>query len=254
MYDRLRALKIATPRPILSGPAEMHEPALRTLFGVALLFIAWPVGWIFARRKNGKRFRFRSMFAVWRVAIAAAVTVAWLLSYHQACSLVWESQAARWQIASHAGVLRLARISDYTGSQVPRPVGIVAGLFYPEKDAADWDLRNVALNKPFEKWGAAIGDGTTVIPATTSNPYARYWRSRFKPHQPQVWVAIIPWLWPVCAIVPLALILGILQFRKARSQHSRQKQGHCTQCGYDLRATPDRCPECGATPEPAKAR
>jgi len=46
------------------------------------------------------------------------------------------------------------------------------------------------------------------------------------------------------------LATGLLPFIRWRS--GRVPSGCCRRCGYDLRATPDRCPECGAPVRRAK--
>ncbi len=45
-----------------------------------------------------------------------------------------------------------------------------------------------------------------------------------------------------CAILPASRILAVMRSRR------RHRSGRCTDCGYDLRATPARCPECGIQP------
>ena len=61
-----------------------------------------------------------------------------------------------------------------------------------------------------------------------------------------------------CVAVPLwlptlmTLIPPLTVCRRWLVRLGRRRRGLCPDCGYDLRATPDHCPECGAVPECAR--
>jgi hypothetical protein len=52
--------------------------------------------------------------------------------------------------------------------------------------------------------------------------------------------------WAVAAASAVAPGLWTFTRLRLRRARNRVARGQCLQCGYDLRASPDRCPECGA--------
>jgi hypothetical protein len=64
----------------------------------------------------------------------------------------------------------------------------------------------------------------------------------------KVSMVAVSWIWPLAITTFLGspFWLWLLQLRVRRSR--RIRRGQCLHCGYDLRATADRCPECGTVP------
>lgn len=58
---------------------------------------------------------------------------------------------------------------------------------------------------------------------------------------------------PLWVVALLAALLPAQRLPPAVRSWSRRRRGLCPKCAYDLRATPERCPECGATPGAGRA-
>ena len=59
---------------------------------------------------------------------------------------------------------------------------------------------------------------------------------------------------PYVLVTFVTILLPGLWLAGRYRRRRRERSGHCAVCGYDLRATPERCPECGAVPSAQQAR
>ena len=60
---------------------------------------------------------------------------------------------------------------------------------------------------------------------------------------------IVPW-WALAVLAGVATTACSYALRRDRTRRVRLAAGCCVRCGYDLRATLHRCPECGCIPTP----
>jgi len=131
--------------------------------------------------------------------------------------------------------------------------------------------RRCLVNDIFRDWGIKTGFSSTQLTTKTTligwvdeprsdgtfvRPNGLIWSFRFagfdgfaeRGTNGADWMAVVP-LWFPAALT--AILPGCLLYRLRRARR-RAAKGLCQRCGYDLRSSPERCPECGS-PVPAPA-
>jgi hypothetical protein len=161
--------------------------------------------------------------------LCLALCVLWIRSYRMSEQINWRN-AGGWRAVSTArGDLEVALLladwsnspQEYRGPRYERdtarpPVNYLMMLGGDSGDVYfDWEWRGFAWHQKQSPRGALHAEG-----------FVPFWS-----------------LVAATALLPLGWTAS--RIRSRRHRRRQKNAGICLACGYDLRATPDRCPECG---------
>ena len=152
--------------------------------------------------------------------------------------MVWKVEAAGGQarqrvvrVCSHSGALHADYDSSaFSGPPVPTPVRGWA--------TTPWRAERVASKSVL---AGVRGRQVAGFRFWTEGEDGRPWGSNHV--KDSIGVSVPYW-----AMVGVLGVLPGVWWRRRRSRDGDRVAGRCSKCGYDLRATPGRCPECGAMP------
>lgn len=146
-----------------------------------------------------------------------------------------------YSVGSERGRIRAERLWDRTWPAEARGVSL-AGVRLA--DGPSWSAdpfygRNASM---WDRCGLIIISSRRLMPTDLPPDF------HAAPNTMQGTAIILPH-WQAATV---AALLPAVWWVRRRVRRNRRLFGRCPACGYDLRAMPDRCPECGAAPVPAR--
>jgi hypothetical protein len=168
-----------------------------------------------------------SLLAGLSLVLCAALVVVWVVTRTRAWTVTWSSGPTVLRgVRAHRGAISFARV---TFRASPPPWDPTWRL----NDVLSWrtragDHRDVPAAFGFDFYDERPASNNVMFSAGTLA-----FRVAFVP----LWMPVV-----ITAAFPL------LTVRRMAYRAAARRRGLCPRCGYDLRATPDRCPECGEAP------
>ena len=166
--------------------------------------------------------RLLNLLTVLSLLMCVAACVLWVRSYSTAQFVGWSDPSRFLGALSMHGLLRF-ELGTY-----PNDEQGWSHVSYPTPTSEPGLWGEVRAQDRRGGWLRRLGIAAARISYDAAGKQVR--RALYVPH----WLLAAPLL-----LAPLERLRRTLRSRR------RRRAGLCARCGYDLRATPDRCPECG---------
>jgi hypothetical protein len=165
------------------------------------------------------------------LSLCAATLFLWCRGLHVNDGCYWVATAQSFQLSVDSGNGKIAFSFIHVAAGTEH-LGSAPGFHYERSRPMNLYALGWPIDFNWQGLGFLVRSFRSLLTSPTGNPWVVRWSFVAFP----CWFVLM-----VLAIPPVAWLI--------RYRRVVQGSGFCRTCGYDLRATPDRCPECGTVPQ-----